>query len=121
MPTTTKKMTLAQPIAPEDLAPGVYVSVLYEIEERFPIVMSCDTPVTPPSLVTYPSIARWSAGPVRVVGVCLPFVLVEFDCGMKQQLDVRRARLARVSRAYARALFREESKDEGSRKKRKRN
>ena len=39
--------------------------------------------------------------PMKVVEVCLPFVLVERATGRHRTLDVRRHKLARVSDRYA--------------------
>jgi hypothetical protein len=45
------------------------------------------------------------AMPLKVKGVCLPYVLVKQPCGAKRTLDVRKSRLARLDRRYARAAW----------------
>ena len=48
----------------------------------------------------------WNSGePLQVLAVCLPFVLLRDAEGSRQAVDLRRARLVRVSLAYARAAF----------------
>ncbi len=122
--TTTKQISLARVIAPEDLAPGIFINILHDIDESVPFLTSCETPLTPPRVTTYVSIPQWATGPLRVLAVCLPFVLVEFDCGMKRQLDVRRASLVRVPEEYGRVAFGkracEKREDAGKKRKRKR-
>ena len=125
MPTsTTKNLSLARPIAPEDLAPGIFINILHDVEESYPLFASCEPAAPPPRVTTYVSIPQWATGPLRVLAVCLPFVLVEFDCGMKRQLDVRRASLVRVPDEYGRAAFGrracEKREDAGKKRKRKR-
>lgn len=121
MPATrTKSLSLARLIAPEDLAPGVYINVLHDVEESHPLFASCEPSAPPPRVSTYASIPQWPLGPLRVVAVCLPFVLVEFDCGQKRQLDVRRAALVRVPEEYAKAAFGKRARDESESGKKKR-
>jgi hypothetical protein len=43
--------------------------------------------------------------PLRVRRVCLPYVLVKHPCGQGRTLDVRKCRLARLEKRYARAAW----------------
>jgi hypothetical protein len=45
------------------------------------------------------------AQPMKVVEVCLPFVLVRKASGKHETLDVRRYRFARVSKEFGRKAF----------------
>ncbi len=61
------------------------------------------------------------ATPLEVIGVCLPFVLVETPQRDGKTLDVRRVRLARLDRTFAkrtrRALRRREKREQAEAKK----
>jgi len=96
--------TVAQPIAPEDIAPGQFVTPLTKTLVRFPNLYSDDVYVnkTEPFPITYVPRVR---APVRVVEVCLPFVLIETPKGKVRMIDLRRLRLARVSDRFGQAMF----------------
>lgn len=106
----TNELKVAKSIAPEDLRPGRYVAVLYEICEILPFgVLMRETPGTIPATVK-PVRVAWlpcdcdeckPGQPLKVIAVCLPFVLIE-DAQKKQRaIDTRRLKLARVSKSYA--------------------
>jgi hypothetical protein len=93
-------------IAPEDLSPGCYIAVLHVINEHMPFLCSEEFLRDR----TEPVKIRWLGGagmpPMKVIDVCLPFVLVRQPTGKVRTLDVRRLRLARLSDAYGRKAFR---------------
>lgn len=96
-------------LAPEDLAPGLYVSVMRARVSR-PWWM-CDEDESwkgESSVVVTPS---YAGVPLRVVGVCLPFVLAEKPDGRHWTLDVRRHELARLSSRYGSEAFRRYARD----------
>ena len=98
------ELTISKPLAPEDIQPEMYVAALFVCTEYLP-GMWCDD--GEPWKRREVKTARWlpcrEAGlPLRVVTVCLPFVLVEKPCGTHESVDVRRVRLARLSDRYGR-------------------
>ena len=61
----------------------------------------------------------WNGGrPLKVVSVCLPFALVKLPSGRHRPLDVRRYRLARLSKRYGREAFRRLAEDNARERKR---
>ena len=98
------KSIIARALAPEDIKTGQYVSALYQIVEA--PKFSCFEP----SLGTFETApVRWlpddPAEILRVVEVCLPFVLVRNPYGYSHVIDVRRYRLARVPKSFGKAVF----------------
>ncbi len=91
-------------LPPEDIRAGQFVSVLNELYELprswLGSAMPGESPMT--TLVCLPD---EDEVPMRVVEVCLPFVLAERADGKPRTLDVRRFRLARVSPKFARKVF----------------
>lgn len=97
-----KELTLAQAVTPEDIRPDDYVSVLYEIWELLSLASLDDwRPIEPRRVRFLPD----DVGPMRVVEVCLPFVLVCAANGKHRTIDVRKCRLARVSERFGRKTF----------------
>lgn len=100
-------LTLSRTLAPEDIAIGTYVAVLTETVE-LPAFLFCDIPATDPSRgaeVVRIDRKPESAGlPLRVMTVCLPFVLVEDDRGRVKTLDLRSCRLTLLDERYAQVV-----------------
>jgi hypothetical protein len=103
--------SLAKPLAPEEIRVGDYVSLLHvfydvpsffwcgdsALERREETVRICYLPET-------------GGMPFKVKSICLPFVLAKKSDGAHQTLDVRKVRLARLSRVYAKAAWKEGKK-----------
>lgn len=96
---------VARPLAPEDIAVHSYVAVLTETVELLPfwiIDSPCDIDRVRP--------VRWSRAPVsagwplKVIAVCLPFVLVKSVRKDVATLDVRQCALAELSPEYVDAV-----------------
>ncbi|MHC4428250.1 MAG: hypothetical protein ACYS0D_06560 [Planctomycetota bacterium] len=98
---TSRKPTLASPLAPEDIRCGHYVALLHRIEEYLPCLF--DRTGTDPVNI------RWrppfQLPPLKVIDVCLPFVTVSKVDGSIITLDIRRWELARLDDAYARHVI----------------
>lgn len=94
---------LAQRVAPEDLSPGDYVCVMHVLREPSFLDYLCDVNGARPRHVA--QLPEEGALPLRVLDVCLPFVLVNDAKGEYRMLDTRRETLARVSRRYGRLAF----------------
>jgi hypothetical protein len=103
--------SLAKPLAPEEIRVGEYVSLLHvfydlpsflwcgdsALQRRDETVRICYLPET-------------GGVPFKVKSICLPFVLVKKSDRTQQTLDVRKVRLARLDRAYAKAAWRANKK-----------
>jgi hypothetical protein len=95
---TTERM-MAKPLAPEDLRCGMYVMRLKQICE----IMGFWLDAVDKTSITRVARTPWrSQMPLRVVEVCLPFVLVEDAKGRSGMLDVRLVQLAQVSDRFGR-------------------
>ena len=95
---------LARILAPEDVRPRMYVSIMHVVYEhvswcREPEPWRKGEPARSLLLPDDPS------EPLKVVELCLPFILVEDAEGDYETLDVRRQRLAELSRRYGDAVF----------------
>ena len=103
--TKTKRIKPARLIGPEDVRPGLYVTVaettwqvLYVPEES-----GIGAPEARIARVSgWDGDAGW---PLRVVSVSLPYVLAIDRDGDHVAVDLRRSRLARLSKAYGQAAF----------------
>lgn len=111
-----RRSTVAMTAAPEDLRRGAYVAVLNEVVE-FPGCCWFDLPAQPPEEpVRVRFMSQDSGTPVKVQALCLPFVFVRHPDGWTETLDVRRVQLVRVSRAYARAVWKSVRKEQERRR-----
>jgi hypothetical protein len=98
--------SLAKALAPEDVRAGEFVAVLEEVWEAPSFFWSDGGALMPREEVVRIRYTPTSeAVPLKVKGVCLPYVLVKQPCGAKRTLDVRKSRLARLDRRYARAAW----------------
>jgi len=91
-------------LAPEDIAVGDYVSLLQVTSEYLPCFMIEDVAyhrIEPVRVAWLPC----DAAPMKVINVCLPFVLVRLAGGTHHTLDLRRCRLARVSPGFGKQAF----------------
>jgi len=101
-----KKLKTIKPIAPEDLQPEMYIAVTRVTVEYGPSFCS-DTTMLPdgfkPKEVSY---LPYPGGvPLKVIEVCVPFVLVELPNRRCQTIDLRRVEIARVSKRYGKTSF----------------
>ncbi|MEO0515024.1 MAG: hypothetical protein AAF086_06985 [Planctomycetota bacterium] len=98
------KLTTTRPLAPEDLRVGDGVAVARVTVQ----VMACDDPPagqTHNRVLKADFIPRDAGDPLRVVGVCLPFVLAVNAARQHVTLDVRRQHLVHLDPAYTRCAF----------------
>jgi hypothetical protein len=98
------QINIAKTLAPEDIRPGTYVSILHVFEEFTPFIFGFEPPREPPETFRVMRMPR-KVRPLRIVDVCLPFVLVEDTDGTPRTLDVRRYRLAALTDRYGRKAF----------------
>jgi hypothetical protein len=99
-----KHLSLARPLAPEDIRRGTYVAVLMAVVEFFPYWQ--DEPWQPAKVRRIDLLPGEGGGtPLRVKEVCLPYILVEHPGGTHRTLDVRRFRLGQLSERYGERAF----------------
>lgn len=113
----TQTRTLAKALAPEDIRPNHYVALLYVVDDY----VSCGDiaegswrQVEPTRVRTVPP---YTPPPMKVIEVCLPYVLVKEADGDVRTLDVRRYHLARVTSRFGRTAAERIRAREKSRKK----
>jgi hypothetical protein len=98
--------TLAKALAPEDVRPGDYVTLLYTVAE-VPTFWWLDegwnVPHDEPVRIRFTTTCDGT--PLRVKSVCLPFVLVKAPGGRALTLDLRRCQLARLDGDYAKEAW----------------
>src|SRR2546423_12265424 len=101
------ELTLAKPIAPEDLARDTYVAALFIFTQhltwaelcgeddwrRRGVVRTCWLP------------SRDIGLPLRIAEICLPFLLIERPDGTFAVIDTRQVRLGRLSERFGRKAF----------------
>lgn len=91
-------------VGPEDLHPGDYVTVAHTTYEFFAdfCALGENRDVTPTRITMIPDEA---GQPMKVLAVCLPFVLVRYTNRVAGTLDLRRHRVAKLSDTYGRKAF----------------
>jgi len=95
-------LSVAKPLAPEDIRCGDYLAVLDETYEYPSFYWDSDATLFPPhELIHLRFLPRDETHPLKVVSVCLPFVLAKEPNGSHRTLDLRRTRVARLSRHFA--------------------
>lgn len=99
--------SLAKALAPEEIRRGDFVTPLFVVSEWPSWYWDDDDALHPrDELVHIRSTPCDEATPLKVTAICLPFVLVETPAGEGKTLDVRRLRLARLDRTFARKTCR---------------
>ncbi|MEM1353739.1 MAG: hypothetical protein AAGC44_07075 [Planctomycetota bacterium] len=96
---------MSRNIAPEDIRPGMFIAVSRSICQLIPSSVE-EGWDKQPRTVDVPFIPQDSGQAMKVLEVCVPFVLVELPCGLKQSLDLRRQSVMRLSFAFGQAAFR---------------
>ncbi len=109
---TDRGGTLAKPLAPEEIRVGDFVSLLHVFRDLPSFLWCHDAAMQrPETLVRLCLIPEAGGVPLKVKEICLPFVLVTHPTGGRRTLDVRRVRLARLSRRYAKVASKLARKD----------
>src|SRR5262245_59639773 len=92
-------------LAPEEVCAGDYVCV-HRILYEFPAFFFCDYEAWQDRDVLRCTMLPTGGGvPLKVIEVCVPFILVENYDGTHQTLDLRRYCIARVSEKYGERSF----------------
>jgi hypothetical protein len=105
-----EKLTISKPLAPEDIQPGTYIAVLAEVQEHLPLFFAPDAKyqrIEPLKVSMLPCMCESCAGgePLKVLEVCLPFVIAKRPGGDLRTLDTRQHSLARLSDHYGQTVF----------------
>ncbi len=91
-------------IGPEDVRRGDYVTVTHTLYEYISDLCAATPGQEVP--ITRVTVMSDDAGKAnKIVEVCLPFVLVKDANGKLDSLDLRRHRVARLTKAYGRRAF----------------
>ncbi len=91
-------------IAPEDVRPGDYVTLSKQTCEFLP--SDCDASWRSDVRLLRAEYIPYDSGePLKVVSVCLPFVLVKNSDGRHETLDLRRQRLMRLADTFGRQAW----------------
>ncbi len=102
---TTQNISVARPLAPEDIRRGQYVAILHVLIELLPELCASDIAIRPPKPVSTLWLPFDDDEPLKVRQVCLPFVLAKKPDGKARTLDVRRYRLALLPDEYGKKVF----------------
>lgn len=108
--TRREQYALTRPLAPEDIEPGMYVSVLRCVVDRWPSPF-CDSASWTSGPVQHEVVPPFGSMPLRVVGVCLPFVMAQRPDGSHWTGDVRRARFGLLSDRFGAESFKRFASD----------
>lgn len=116
---TTERLSLAASVAHEDLKVGDFVAVLNEVVE-FASFLWCE-PLS--SAVDEPVRMRFCTAdkgiPLKIKSICLPFVYVILPNGSPETFDVRQVQLVRLSKHYAKTIWRDHRKQRAKKRSRK--
>lgn len=98
--------SISKLLAPEDIQRGMFVSILNVVIEHLPCSLFGEESRKPLELQRL----LWLPDdddelPLKIIEVCLPFVLVADPKEKIRTLDVRRYRLAQLSDDYGRKVF----------------
>lgn len=116
---TTREISLAATVAPEDLRPGDFISVLNETFE-LPSFLWADSPIAGrDELVRIRCCASGAGAPLKVKAICLPFVFVKTSHGFAYAVDVRRVQLVRLQKQYVKASWKKPKSDSVKAKRKK--
>lgn len=110
--------TLARSLAPEDIKSGTYVMTLHR---QYQLMMGKCSAVGDPEVVIVDVVVRPFCAqlPAKVVGVCLPYVVVKRETGKTEMLDTRSERLARVPKRFAKTALKSHLPKKGKKKSKK--
>lgn len=106
MSTETTEALAARVLAPEDVEAGQYVCIFRVLREHLPFnILLGEAWQGDPVPVTTAWLPPRGGTPLRVVEVCLPFVLTQRVNGTHCTLDLRRHKLALLSNRFGSRAF----------------
>ena len=96
-------LKVSRTVCPEDLAVGDYLAVSTEVIEFPSFMWTFESGHLPPDeAVRIKRASPTSGRPLEVIGICLPFLLVEDPFGKVMSLDIRQVELLKLDGEYAR-------------------
>ncbi len=101
----TQEITITRRLAPEDILPGMFIAIAAHTREIFPHWLIGSTPNHVPDVVRISVRGCVDGTPLRVVAVCLPFVMTENAKGAIETLDVRQHTLVTIDEMFALEVF----------------
>jgi hypothetical protein len=96
---------IARPLAPEDVRAGDYICVMKVLQEYMPFWAILEESWKKPELIRLTWMPADSGTPLKVVEVCIPFVLVQQVDGTHKTLDLRRHGVGRLSDRFGSRAF----------------
>jgi hypothetical protein len=99
------ELRTSRSVAPEDIRRGDYIAILQQVCEYVPLFVEGgpEDGDLPRRILMLP---KKGGLPLRVIEVCLPFLLVEQVDGTHATYDARGSRFARLTEEYARVAIR---------------
>lgn len=116
-----ENITLVIPLAPEEVTPGIFVTV-HEVTLECPILFWCldASTVSAEKIVRLPCKPCDAGTPYQVKAVCLPYVFAVAHDGAPSTFDLRREKLVRLDGAFAKRVWTAlRSRERGNRKKKR--
>jgi hypothetical protein len=104
-PSTTVHATVAATVAPEDLRCGDYVAILHEVVQLPSFFWRDALALEPHEMVKMRCIPEGNGTPLKVEGLCLPFVFVKSPLRQWKTIDVRQVQLVRLRNKYAKKVW----------------
>ncbi len=109
MTTTSESLmqpSLAQCVAGEDLQLGEFISMLTTTTEFLSHLWDrCDLTLSPSEVVRVKYIPHRAGTPLKILGICLPFVYVQGANKKVEVLDLRLTQVVRLDRACAKEIW----------------
>ena len=102
---SAEPMLMARPLAPEDVSAGQYVCLTHTVSEYLPWWCLEERYGGSPEPIRMVWLPGDAGTPLRVIEVCVPFLLVEQPGGAHRMLDLRRHRIARISDRFGQRAF----------------
>jgi hypothetical protein len=99
-------ISISRPLAPEDVAAGMFVTVHEAIAEVPSFFWCSDAAILPPHEMVRLTFKPADAGrPYKVKAVCLPYVLARSYSGRAHIFDLRRQQLVKLDDRYAKRVW----------------
>jgi hypothetical protein len=108
----SKELQLARRLAPEDINAGDFIAITAVVHEVY-LCSRLDREYGPYEPLRLTCTECSDGSPLRVVAVCLPFVLIADGSGQRRALDARRHQFVRLSEDFARKALKKRKAGDG--------
>ncbi len=104
--------TAVQSIAADDVSVGDFVVVM-NVTLQYPSFLWCHEPVafSRPEMIPLNWMPTDGGKPLKVIAICIPFLLVKKVDGTRETLDLRQCRIARISPEFAEKIRKAHAKN----------